>query len=238
MNQICLYMIVLVLSLPTLVAAASPSPELLKRGAQLYDNWFALAGEQPTETHSIYPEVGQKQGAVTWRCQECHGWDYLGNQGRYAEGPHYTGIKGVRGVRNWSQEGLKKLLGPKGRHDFTAQLSRDDIVALTLFLRTGLVDARKAIDGEGLARGSSELGKPLYEAQCAACHGAEGQKLELKPEKEGVQGVGWLARDNPQETLHKILWGQPGSAMPSMRVDAGLSFEQVVDLLTYSQQLP
>lgn len=29
-------------------------------------------------------------------------------------------------------------------------------------------------------------------------------------------GVGWLSNDNPQETLHKIRWGHPGTGMPSM----------------------
>ena len=55
--------------------------------------------------------------------------------------------------------------------------------------------------------------------------------------KEGIQGIGWLARKNPQESLHKIRWGNPGSDMPSMVVDAGLSDAESVDILAYSATL-
>ncbi len=43
--------------------------------------------------------------------------------------------------------------------------------------------------------------------------------------------------DNPQETLHKIRWGHPGTAMPSM-VDVGLTDQQIGDILAYAQTLP
>ncbi|GAB4564612.1 MAG: hypothetical protein Tsb0017_24680 [Geothermobacteraceae bacterium] len=46
-----------------------------------------------------------------------------------------------------------------------------------------------------------------------------------------------LARKNPQETLHKIRFGHPGSDMPSMVVDAGLGEKQISDLLAYTQTL-
>ena len=48
-------------------------------GGRLYDNWFeALATDEPEGTHPSYPAVGLQQGAATWRCKECHGWDYKG----------------------------------------------------------------------------------------------------------------------------------------------------------------
>jgi thiosulfate dehydrogenase len=64
------------------------------------------------------------------------------------------------------------------------------------------------------------------------CHGADGKTIDFG---DG-EGVGDLARDNPWETLHKIRFGHPGSSMPSA-VDNGLSVDDQVDILTYSQTL-
>ena len=39
-----------------------------------------------------------RAGADTWRCKECHGWDYAGKDGAYGSGDHRTGIVGVLGT--------------------------------------------------------------------------------------------------------------------------------------------
>jgi len=71
----------------------------IARGGQLYDNWMAVVeAEEPEATHPAYPADGKKKGAATWRCKECHGWDYRGKDGAYAKGSHATGIEIVRGV--------------------------------------------------------------------------------------------------------------------------------------------
>ncbi|MDK1024073.1 MAG: hypothetical protein QGD92_07565 [Gammaproteobacteria bacterium] len=44
----------------------------ITRGGRLYDNW----------------------------CKECHAWDYRGVEGAYGSGEHYTGIKGIQGMRD------------------------------------------------------------------------------------------------------------------------------------------
>src|SRR3989338_7187253 len=67
------------------------------RGGVLYDSWYgALGKEAPKETHPAYPKAGKQKGATTWRCKECHGWDYKGASGVYSKGGHYTGIPGIR----------------------------------------------------------------------------------------------------------------------------------------------
>jgi len=64
------------------------------------------------------------------------------------------------------------------------------------------------------------------------------EKLNFGSEKE-PEYVGTIAKDNPQEFLHKIRVGQAGSqpAMPAALV-LGWTVSQVVDVLAYSQTLP
>ncbi len=88
----------------------------------------------------------------------------------------------------------------------------------------------------GVATGDAGNGQGLYNANCSSCHGADGNALDFKS-SEGIQGVGWLADDNPQETLHKIRWGHPGTAMPSAVDDGGLTDEETGDILAYGQTL-
>lgn len=236
MNKMILLLMVLIL--PALSYAVTPQEMQIKRGAQLYDNWYALSGKAPGTTHPNYPASGKQAGAETWRCKSCHGWDYLGKTGSYASGDYATGIKGVNRVRNWSREGLTMLLGPRGRHDYRSQVGKQDVAALVLFLRKGTVPVGKAIAKKGELLGSAEKGAALYAAQCAGCHGEQGTKIDLQPAAEATQGVGSLVRANPQRALHRIQWGVPGGSMPSMRADAGLTFGQVVDLLSFGQTLP
>jgi thiosulfate dehydrogenase len=210
----------------------------LKLGGLLYDNWPKVTGKKPGGTHPLYPEGGKKQGPASWRCKECHGWDYLGDKGRYRSGSHYTGIEGIlEEAGEGRAELLSSLRDADDKHDFSPWLSEAELEALALFMRSGLVDTRKAIGADGGVRGDKDKGGKLYAAHCAACHGAEGGTLDFKAKKEGVQGVGWLARENPQEVLHKIRWGHPGSDMPSALVDGGLSDGETVDILKHTQKL-
>jgi thiosulfate dehydrogenase len=69
------------------------------RGGKLYDRWWVVNGvPEPTGDHPLYPNNGQQSGSVTYRCKECHGWDYKGLDGAYGSGSHFTGILGVFGT--------------------------------------------------------------------------------------------------------------------------------------------
>ena len=64
----------------------------IARGGQLYDKWYGVLGRQaPGDTHPGYTAEGKKKGSSTWRCKECHGWDYRGAAGAYSKGSHYSG---------------------------------------------------------------------------------------------------------------------------------------------------
>ena len=210
----------------------------LKNGALLYDNWTKITDTKPKGTHPLYPAEAKKSGISTWRCKECHGWDYIGNKGRYSKGSHFTGISGVFQKRNASPETLYNFLTDKeSGHDFSKYITQEEIWDLVKFLREGQVSIESVINEKNLGRGDISKGKNLYNAKCSSCHGMDGDKIDFKYKKDGLQGVGWLAVKNPQESIHKIRWGHPGSNMPSLIVDEKLSEQDAIDILTYSQSL-
>jgi thiosulfate dehydrogenase len=213
----------------------------LPRGGQLYDKWWKVNdGTEPTtDFDPIWSSqsTNTRSGGDTWRCKECHGWDYIGKDGRYSSGSHYTGFKGVWAARlNDKTDIFDAIKDEGGDHDLSAVLDDTDVLDLTKFIVEGLVDMSLYIASDGSATGDATNGKTLYDANCASCHGADGNTIDFK-DTEGTQGVGWLANDNPQETLHKIRWGHPGTAMPSMVVDAGLTDDETGDILAYAQTL-
>jgi mono/diheme cytochrome c family protein len=210
-------------------------------GGKLYDKWWSINGgtEPTTDFDPIWASqsTNTRTGGDTWRCKECHGWDYVGAAGRYSSGSHFTGFPGVFASRTKARTTLFEAIKGEGAdHDMSGVLSDTDVLDLTKFIVDGLVDMSLYIDANGLATGNATAGQSLYDATCPACHGADGDMVDFEADP-GVQGVGWLADDNPQETLHKIRWGHPGTAMPSM-VDQGLSDQQIGDILAYAQTLP
>lgn len=218
------------------VRSAETDGGQIKRGAQLYDKWYKLTGAEVDNTHPLYPSAGKKSGQNTWRCKECHGWDYIGKDGRYSKGSHYTGIEGLFPARNKTTDVLYNTLSGDS-HAFAGKLSEADIRSLVAFIKKGQIDTTEAINAEGKGTGAVKNGANQYAANCADCHGNDGNDLDFNDKKDGIQGIGWLANDNPQETLHKIRWGHPGSDMPSLIIDKGLSNLDAVDILTYSQTL-
>ena len=210
----------------------------LKNGAQLYDNWIKITKKNPEGIHPLYPANAKKSGKTTWRCKECHGWDYIGNKGRYSKGSHFTGISGVFHVQTkFPEEIYDSMTNKKLKHDFSEYLSESEIWDLVKFLREGQAPIEAVMDSKGQGKGDIVPGKVFYNAQCASCHGMEGNKIDFKTKKDGIQGIGWLANDNPQESIHKIRWGHPGSDMPAMITDKNLTEQDAIHILTYSQSL-
>jgi thiosulfate dehydrogenase len=205
----------------------------LARGGLLYDKWWKINGaSEPADTLPDYLEMGSQTGSTTWRCKECHGWDYKGNDGAYESGSsHYTGIEGLYDVRNQPADLIYDAIVRK-----RLPLSEQDIWDLTKFLKEGQVDMNKFIIFSGaqkkVATGDAENGSLLYEGAggCLKCHGEDGNKIS------GLS-VSTIVNDNPWEGLHKIRFGQPGTKMPSA-ISKGLSLEEQIDILTYAQTLP
>ena len=211
---------------------------LLAYGGRLYDMWWAvLFADPPQKTHPAYPKDGKQSGPSTWRCVECHGWDYRGRDGSFATGPHRTGIKGINGMAGAAPERIEKILrGPT--HGFTAELIPDKALsALALFVSKGQVDTEAMIDrATGRVLGDAQRGKKVFQNVCAICHDYDGMAWITGDDgDEGLQTLGAIANSDPWRGLHKVMNGQTYADMPAMR-----AFEQqtVLDILAYAQSLP
>jgi thiosulfate dehydrogenase len=208
----------------------------IARGGQLYDNWMAVVeADEPEQSHPAYPAAGKKSGATTWRCKECHGWDYRGKDGAYSKGSHFTGIIGVRGVVGMDVDKIHDIVMNE-THGYTEQqLSHSAMEKLALFLNRGQIDTDRYIDRETkMARGNPRHGAQFYQTICAVCHGFDGKEINFK-NADNPEYVGTVASHNPWEALHKIRFGQPGVGMIAL---GALDIDTLVDILAYTQSLP
>jgi thiosulfate dehydrogenase len=229
----------------------------LVRGGLLYDKWWVAAGvPEPEVTNPLYPTEENamfkdppRSGPDTWRCKECHGWDYLGVLGFY--GPpssHFTNIEGVLQVAD-SFTQARGIFSPAELFDIIAfgipgqmtgyegLISDDDIWDLVKFLWEGMIDDRLIVDYSSpdnavIPPFFLDIGETIYNDTCAGCHGIDGEGLVAF----GTEGVSLheVATDNPVEFMHKARMGQPGTFMPSM-VDLGFNTANAKDVLAYAQ---
>lgn len=208
----------------------------ISRGGQIYDNWMsALEADKPAVTHPSYPSAGKQKGAGTWRCKECHGWDYMGKDGAYAKGSHFTGIKGLRSWDGGDPGKVVSILRDKTHGFDLAVLSDTAAEKLALFVTKGQIDMDTYIDrSTKKAKGDARRGAAFYQTICSICHGADGQAINFK-EPPKVEYIGTVAQANPWETLHKIRNGQPGVPMVAL---SALDIQDQVDILAYAQTLP
>lgn len=226
--------------------------ERLAEGGRLYDKWWAEYGlKPPTETHPAYPARGGKSGATTWRCKECHGWDYRGRDGAYAGGSHYTGIKGIRRFDGGDPDRVYRILAGSPHH-YDQVMLEPAIRKIAAFVVAGQVDMTAFIDpADKRALGDPIRGQQAYEDHCMRCHGVDGRHLNFSADSAQPEYLGTLARDNPWEALHKLRNGHPGSRMPmgpgmmgrwrpneTMPHHLTLSAEEQAAILAYTQTLP
>jgi thiosulfate dehydrogenase len=220
----------------------SPTTASLSRGGRLYDKWWKEAGlDEPADDIPVWgrQDTNTRSGADTWRCKECHGWDYSGAAGAYGSGSHFTGFPGLLGAIEKAVEDLVAqitgALDPE--HDFSA-MPESDVMDLVAFIREGMIDVSPFIDADSKAAigGDEANGGMLYTATCVVCHGEDGRTLNFGDDDD-PEYVGTIAIDNPWEFIHKVRAGQPGTPMPSA-IDLGWILQEVVDVLTFAQTLP
>ncbi|MCB1521027.1 MAG: c-type cytochrome [Hyphomicrobiaceae bacterium] len=205
-------------------------------GGRIYDSWWdALDRPAPTETHPSYPATGKVSGKNSWRCKECHGWDYKGRNGRYATGSHATGIPGIDGAAGRDPQAIAKLLRAP-LHGYTSEMISDvQLMNVAKFVSRGQHDIADVIDAtSGKPKGDTERGKALFQTICAACHGFDGRLLNWGS-ADAPAYIGTEASKLPDEVFHKIRSSHPGAAMVNLRA---LPLKDAIDVLTYAATLP
>ncbi|MDJ0947968.1 MAG: c-type cytochrome [Alphaproteobacteria bacterium] len=218
-------------------APADPSKAwMLAQGGRIYDMWWgALLTDPPEETHPSYPSDGQLEGADTWRCVSCHGWDYKGKDGVNPAGPFKTSVRGIRDASGRPPEAIAKIV--RGTiHGYTKEMIPDEAVALVAtFVSAGQHDADAFIDRKsGKIRGDAERGRAVYQNLCAVCHDFDG-RAEIFGEDMELKTLGAVANEHPWLALHKVMNGQPAADMPALRA---LDMQLALDALAYAQTLP
>jgi thiosulfate dehydrogenase len=209
----------------------------LSRGGQIYDNWPVMfKSAVPSKTHPAYPAMGKKQGRATWRCKECHGWDYNGRDGAYRKGSHYTGIKGVQSMVGKPVDSIKRIIRDS-RHSYSKSMIPDkELDYLAYFVSRGQVDMAKYIDTiSHKVKGNVKRGANFFQTICAVCHGMDGKKILFHGLVKKPEYIGTVANKNPWEIFHKVRNGQPGAVMVSLRT---FSIQDQLDIIAYIKLLP
>lgn len=211
------------------------------RGGQLYDNWWMTSeASAPAGTHPLYPPAGQQSGSVTFRCQECHGWDYLGVDGVYGSGEHFTGIGGVLDTALSQAEIFDLVRGTQvtSGHGFeTFGMTHQDIWDVAAFIESGAISLAPYVDGAGSFVGDAVQGELNFTTggatPCAVCHGSNGAAIDFGDAGD-PEWIGTVAYYDPWRLFHKIRYGQPGAAMPSW-LAAGGNLQGAADIGRYAQ---
>ena len=222
-------------------AQTLPAEAFLSDGGQLYDNWWEVLGLDAPETDNplwATQSTNTRSGSDTWRCKECHGWDYLGAEGAYGSGSHATGFIGVLASASKPSDELLSWLsgGVNPDHDFSAVLDETALAALVEFMSSEMADITAYVNADGSVNGDPAAGRAMFEGTCASCHGVDGRTFNFGNADE-PEYVGTVAVDNPWEFFHKASFGQPGHPMPR-GLALGWAMEQIADLLAYAQTLP
>ena len=200
----------------TLVLLKSAAAQLengdVARGGALYDQWWAVTGSAaPATEHPLWasrPDTNSntRTGADTWRCKECHGWDYKGVAGVYGSGSHRTGIAGIFDTAKTAQEVFDLI---KTDHAYgAAGLSDTHIWDLTRFVLEGQIDTDGIIDAAGSFMGDTQTGQILYDSgigtnlACAVCHGPnlKGSRPDIGPD---VASLKYETTDEYSEGISK-----------------------------------
>ncbi|WP_139134773.1 cytochrome c [Magnetovibrio blakemorei] len=194
--------------------AQALSPEgMLARGGQLYDWYYQITqGDVPKDTHALMPADSGSSGKKTWRCSECHGFNYAGD----------LGLPGILSAAGKSPDDIVAIL-KDAKHNYTSAMFTDtDFQSLGLFVSKGVTDVSKV-------SGDATKGKGYFETICLACHGMDGKKITDMPP------VGAVVNKLPDRSLHRIRFSKPGDSMPAL---AALPLDVAVDVWTYAKTLP
>jgi thiosulfate dehydrogenase len=226
----------------TAYSQSDPPGDML-RGGRLYAAWDNLASDGlPEEIHLLWPEniAGEFPARITWRCVNCHGWDYLGSESKsFLTATRAMEYPNLFSMIAKSEEEILPLLNGETipNHDFSTYLNEQDLRDLSAFLSSGLTLPKLIADWETFqVQGTVEVGQQNFQEFCSFCHGLEGEKINLNTDQTPIF-LGDLAWSNPWRIAHIIRFGHHQTRVPPAEL-LGLSFSQQIDILAFTQTLP
>ena len=205
----------------------------INAGGRLYDNhWSIIEIEPPSTLNPLYPNKVQTPSLSTWRCVTCHGWDYAGRKGHLK---NTAGSETFRSLTNMvGRPPGEIVLKLKGSHQaIVAPLSIAQLRKLALFVSHGQYNVSLVMTPTGVAIGNALYGKDIYGSACVGCHGLKGLE-PIMGETGDRSSLGWIARNRPQQAVHKIRNGVSKADMLSLRF---LDLSSIGDLLAYLQSM-
>lgn len=226
-------------------APAAPMVEVklvgsLIRGGKLYDSWWTETQQEAPQDNSplwASQSTNKAKGANTWKCAECHGWDYKGVDGVYGSGSHQTGFPGVLKAKGRPPIEILALLkgGTNPGHDFSTVLEEQDLIDLALFIAQGTLDVDLVLAKDGTPKGDEAAGKVVFDKICSACHGPNGNAINFKT-PAAVEYLHHPAEENPWQFLHRTRMGVAVWPMPAAS-DNQLTDQDVANVLAYVRTL-
>ncbi len=228
-------------------AVEEAAPELSGnslRGGLLYDKWWPPLGlDAPEDDHALWAtqDSNTRSGKDTWRCKECHGWDYKGVDGAYGGGSHMTGFAGVFQLAGGDANEILAAMqgGTNADHDFSTVMDEQALTDIALFISEDMMDYAEVIDADKAAIGGDlAIGEDLYQESCSDCHGPEGMAIDFKANVTKTETISAISNGNPWEFMHKERFGQPTEADMPPAIDAGWTVDEQTSVLAYAQTLP
>ena len=128
--------------------AEPPPGDLLAHSGRLYDKWWKeISVDAPSGDNPAWAlqSTNTRSDDTTWRCKECHGWDYKGKDGAYSKGSHYTGFPGLMNASDMSDDQLLSIMkgANNSDHAFSEFLTDLHTEHIVLFLKWGMIDDSK-----------------------------------------------------------------------------------------------
>ena len=197
---------------------------LLSLGGKLYDDiWTVTELTAPDGANPAYPPDPNVSEYDTWRCVSCHGWDYRGS-----EGERGSAVAGLVAPSLRPLVGEDPLLIVDKIADDAHPFPGKDLPDLAAELLAAFISSGQRSQSD-FTGGRPEYGRAIFEGACINCHQIDGLRY-LRGEPGDKSSLGWLVRNRPEQSLHKILNGVPAQEMLALQF---LADEQIADLLAY-----
>ena len=228
------------------IVPAPPAGDMYA-GGQVWDNWTKI----PAGGTGDLPQGVVNKDFI--RCKACHGWDAQGAAGGYVrrsgfpdnasrprptEGTDLSAKLGSITMDMASHgSGRAWALENNDAPNFTLEggMSSQQVADAVAFLNDGPkigdvaeIDIRSKPVQYRFVNANIDIGEDLYAANCLACHGPNGDKVE------DVNLVEYLQSDGKySEAFHKMIYGS-GTGM-TRQFAGSLGPEEARDILAWAQ---